>query len=170
MRYLLVYSSSTGNTKSVAEAIHKIMPESTPIFSVQNAPSPDDYDFIALGFWVHRGKPDPRMWRYMEGIKRKTVAIFGTLAAYPDSDHAAEVIANACEHLEGNEIAGYFLCQGKLPEKRLEERIASGGDKKHPMTAERYARLMEAKKHPDAEDLRKAQESFSEFVAKYKQD
>ena len=61
MKMAVVYSSKTGNTRKVAEAIHAVMPAGTDIFHVGEAPSPAGYDFMALGFWVAKGPPDKAM-------------------------------------------------------------------------------------------------------------
>ena len=174
MRHVLVYSSVTGNTKAVAEAIHRIMPPGTGIFDVRQAPDPDDFDVLVLGFWAHRGGPDPAMRRYMERVRGKRVALFGTLAAYPDSEHAGRVIAAATACLSGNSILGSFLCQGGLSAKRFAKRMAqplddpdgrtAPADPRHPMTPERRARLQEAAKHPNEEDFAKAQAAIAAFL------
>lgn len=162
-RSLLVYSSVTGNTRMVAEAIGEALPGEVAVFPVQDAPPAEGYDFVALGFWAHKAGPDPRMARYMETVRGQTVAFFGTMAAYTDSPHAQKVIARAEELLAGNRILGSFLCQGKLAPGRLERRMRGEGG--HPMTEERRARLLEAAKHPDAADLRNAGEAFQRFFA-----
>ena len=167
MRCLLVYSSVTGNTRAVAEAIREAMPEGAVMRSVQKAPSPDEFACIILGFWVHRAGPDPLMARYMQRVRGKKTAFFGTLAAYPDSEHAQKVIARAEELLEGNVIAGSFLCQGGLSEKRLAERLAGDGDARHPMTEERRARLLEAARHPDKRDFAQARDAFRAWLAQW---
>lgn len=164
MRCLVVYSSITGNTKAVAEAIHSIMPEGTPITCVQDAPPPNAYDFLALGFWVNRAQPDPAMQKYMQKVQGKKVGLFGTLAAYPDSDHARQTIDFARGLLDGNEILGSFLCLGRLEEKRMAKRMAQGASGGHPMTPERKERLLEAAHHPNEQDFVAAQEAFAAFL------
>ena len=165
MRCLVVYSSVTGNTRTVAEAVAAAMPPGTPLASVHRAPPPDGYDFIALGFWVKRGMPDPRMVRYMRQVRGTPVGWFGTLAAWPDSPHARQVEMAAQRLLEGNRILGGFLCQGRLAPKRfaaaMDPMLASAT---HPMTEERRARLLEAAKHPDAADCARAHAVFQEFL------
>lgn len=47
MKALVVYSSKTGNTKKVAEAVHGVFPHGTDLYRVEDAPSPDNYDLIA---------------------------------------------------------------------------------------------------------------------------
>ena len=165
-RCLLVYSSVTGNTRMVAEAIRAVLPECTDVFAVRNAPTPEEYDLVILGFWVHRAGPDPMMTRYMETVRGCAVAFFGTLAAYPDSPHAQKVIARAEALLDGNRILGSFLCQGKLAPGRFEKRMrGDGADGNHPMTEERRARLVEAARHPDERDLARAKEVFARIAA-----
>ena len=160
---LLVYSSVTGNTRMVAEAVGAALPGSVAVFPVRDAPPAEGYDYVILGFWVHKAGPDPRMARYMETVRGKNVAFFGTLAAYPYSPHAQKVIAKTEELLAGNRVLGSFLCQGKLAPERLERRMRGEGGSGHPMTEERRARLLEAAKHPDVADLWNAGEAFRRF-------
>ncbi|MDL2306962.1 flavodoxin family protein [Desulfovibrio sp. OttesenSCG-928-C06] len=165
-RFLLVYSSVTGNTRAVAEAVLPVMPSGTSIFRVQDAPDPAGFDFIALGFWVRRAAPDPLMLDYMARIQGKTVALLGTLAAWPDSPHAGKVLENAAKALEGNRIVMNFLCQGKLSPQRmaLRQKTDSAG---HPMTPERLARLEEAAKHPDAQDFDRARQAMGAALSDF---
>lgn len=167
MKAAVVFSSVTGNTREVAEAVHGIMPEGALLVPVHKAPSPDSFDFLALGFWVRRGMPDPRMKRYMDRVRNRTVAWFGTLAAWPDSPHAALVRRNANQLLLGNRLLGGFLCQGRLEAKRFAACMngLSPHAASHPMTEERRARLLEASRHPDEKDLMEARRFFSAFLS-----
>lgn len=162
-RCLLIYSSVTGNTRMVAEAILKALPRDTVFLPVQEAPPPDEFDVVVLGFWVHRGGPDPATARYMKTVRDRDVAFFGTLAAYPDSEHAQMVIARAIALLDGNRILGSFLCQGKLAQNRLERRLSGEGAENRPLTEERRLRLIAASRHPDGRDLAMAEDAFREF-------
>lgn len=160
MKMLVVYSSKTGNTKMIAEAVHSAMPEGTEISSVHEAPDPEGYDFIALGFWVDKGEPDSAMGKYMERVRGTSVGLFGTLGAWPDSDHARESMQKAVERVEGNKVMGTFICQGKV-DPRLLAAMAKMTDNPHPMTEERRARIEEAAKHPDEKDCANARNVFS---------
>ncbi|HBT89979.1 flavodoxin family protein [Desulfobacter sp.] len=87
--------------------------------------------------------------------------LFGTLGAYPDSDHARECLKNARAFVKGNEILGEFLCQGKVDPaliKIMETKMMDAPH--HSMTPERRARLEEAAKHPDEKDLADARALF----------
>ena len=161
MKILIVYSSITGNTRKVAETIFDILPESKELFSVEDAPSPDLYDFIAVGFWVNRGMADEKAQEYMKRIKGKKVGVFATLGAYPNSSHAREVLNWAREILDGNNVLGEFICQGKIDPDILDKMPKDGV---HAMTLERKTRIEEAKKHPNETDCRYAQNAFREML------
>lgn len=164
MKSLIVYSSRTGNTRAVAEAIAHVIPEPCEIVPVENAPDVSDVDFLAIGYWVDKGMPDAKAKTFMEGVKGKKVGLFGTLGAYPDSDHANDCRVKAAELMEGNEILGQFLCQGKIDPKVLEMMAKMASDQ-HPMTEERKARIEEAKKHPNEEDFSNARSVFQGIMS-----
>lgn len=165
MKSLVVYSSRTGNTKKVAQAIHEIFPAPCDIHPVETAPDPAGYDFVAIGFWVDKGEPDARAKDYMKRVQGRKVGLFGTLGAWPDSDHARQCLDKARELMAGNEILGTFLCQGRIDPAVLEmmRKVASDA---HPMTPERQARIREAEKHPDAADLAAARTVFRDVAAR----
>ncbi len=167
MRCLVVYSSRTGNTKLVAEAIHSVMPQEATLAAVEDAPDASSFDLICLGYWVDKGEPDARMAHYMERVQGKLVGLFGTLGAWPDSDHAKDCMQRAAAMVQGNTLLENFLCQGKVDPKLLAamEKMREA-QQAHPMTEERKARIEEAKKHPDTQDLTNAQQRFTAVVQK----
>ena len=150
MNACIVYSSCTGNTRKVAEALADT--SGLPCFPVRNAPEPDNFDILALGFWVRKGQPDARALRYMERVRGKHVFFFGTLGAWPHSDHARRCMAATHEILQagGNTVVDGFLCQGRVNPQVVAASQRKGG---HPLSPERLARLREAARHPDATDL-----------------
>ena len=167
MRSLVVYSSRTGNTKTIAEAIYEMMPHGAVLAAVEEAPAPDDFDLICLGYWVNKGMPDTNMASYMARVQQKQVGLFGTLGAWPDSDHAKRCMAKAASMVATSNVLGNFVCQGKINPKLLDAMdTAKAIAKKHPMTEERKARIEEAKKHPNAQDCSDAQECFADVVLK----
>ena len=163
MKSLVVYSSRTGNTRKLAEAIAAVLPGAR-LCPVQEAPDPQEaaaHALVALGYWVRRGGPDPAASAYLAALRGATVALFGTLGAWPDSPHAAqcrergEALLTSPER--GNRVLGTFLCQG-----RVNPAVVRAADRaSHPMTPERIARLAEAARHPDAADLARAREFFA---------
>lgn len=166
MKTLVVYSSLTGNTKKVAEAVAQAAP-GCELHPVESAPAPDGFDVVAVGYWVDKGMPDERARAYMDTIHGKKVALFGTLGAWPDSEHAmdckrkSEAAVGAPER--GNTVLGSFICQGRVDPNIVAAMRKMAGDI-HPMTPERKARLEEAAKHPDGEDCARARAAFASFL------
>lgn len=172
MKSLVVYSSRTGNTKKIAEAIFETLSEPKAIHSVEENPSPDEFDFIAMGFWVDRGNADVKARRYMKTLKGKKIGIFGTLGAYPDSDHARGCIEKVMKILKGNNILGSFLSQGKINPSVLKymEMMTRIKHCRHPIAAERWNSIKEARKHPSEQDCLNAKNAFEAMLRKLSND
>ncbi|MDR3176710.1 MAG: flavodoxin family protein [Desulfovibrio sp.] len=161
MNAAVVYSSRTGNTRKIAEAVHSVMPAGTDIFPVEEAPEPASYDFLALGFWVDKGEPDAAMLAYMDRVQGKSVGLFGTLGAWPDSDHARDTMQKAVARMQGNRVLGTFICQGRVDPKLIAAMAKMGPNNPHVMDEARKARLAEAAKHPDENDCAAARKTFA---------
>jgi len=166
MRILVVYSSRTGNTKKVAEAIFSILPQGAVLASVGEAPDPEPFDCLLLGFWNRRAAPDPAMLAYMARIHGKQVGLFGTQGAWPDSDHGKRFLENARAAVKGNEVLAEFVCMGRVDPALLAREAALPPEKqRHQMTVERQKRLAEAANHPDEKDLALAKAVFANMLA-----
>ena len=80
MSTIILYSSLTGNTKSVAEAMASVMPEGTPCMPVKEAPANlADYDTVFVGFWVDRGTANKEAAKLIETLNNRHVVFFATL-------------------------------------------------------------------------------------------
>lgn len=161
MKSLIVYSSKTGNTKKVAEAVLSVLPAGAEIYPVESAPAPDAYDFIAVGFWVDKGTANAEAAAYLPKIRGKKVALFFTLGADPTSPHAAKSGENAAALLGENcEVVAKFWCQGAIDPKLVEWMKKLPAEHPHAPNPERIARWERASKHPDAADLEAAKTAF----------
>ena len=122
MRTIVVYSSLTGNTKKVGEAIASGLPAGTQAVSIKEVPADlADYDCVFVGFWVDRGTADAATAELLPKLTNKHVAIFATLGANPKSAHAEESLDKAAELLpEGKTPVGRFICQGAVDPKVIE--------------------------------------------------
>lgn len=164
---LVVYSSLTGNTKKIAEAVQSILPNSE-ICSIDEVPANlDEYYFTVPCYWVDRGMPDAKSKALISSLKNMNVGLFGTLGAYPDSPHAKGCINDSEGILKtsgkNNNVMGSFLCLGKIDPKLLDYMGKFMGDS-HPMTPERKARLLEAQTHPDENDINNAKSVMQEYI------
>lgn len=164
MKILVTYSSWTGNTKKVAYAIHEEI--GGDILPMSEVKSFEDYDFLALGFFVDKGFANDEAKEFMTKINNKKVGIFATLGAEPNSEHASNTLQEVKEFLEDNknQVTNQFICQGAVDPKliqKMRDMAAKQGDKAiHPITLEREQRWKEAAKHPDDNDLKNAKIAF----------
>ncbi len=159
---LVVYTSrKTGNTRKVAEAIHRALGAQCEIFPAADAPKPNKYDFVILGFGVYRGWPDGDLRAYMKKCRNQNVGIFLTLGAWPDSEHAFNCMGHAEGLLNSCRVRGKFICHGRLEPAMIERMKARPAGTPHSWDPERAKRVNAAETHPDENDLAKASEIFS---------
>lgn len=157
-RWAVIYSSVTGNTKQIAEAIAKQAGEAD-IFRVQDAPADlSAYDVVAVGYWLRLGQPDPLTLKYLPMVRDARVCFFQTHGAAPTSEHAITSFARAGYYLgEGCEILGTFGCRGKINPALQKKRENAGPDDPHGGAKSRE-RWQLAASHPDEQDIRDAQD------------
>ena len=169
MKSLVVYSSLTGNTKKVAEAIAEALHPGCDIHKVEDNPAADGYDLVAVGYWVDKGTADAKAAKYLQSLKNSKVAIFATLGAEPDSPHAADSLNKGAALLDSsNELVGKFICQGKIDPKVIEFMMKQFGTKGnfHAVDEKRMERHRKASTHPDEQDLANAKAVFTEIKRK----
>lgn len=160
MKAAVIYSTLTGNTKKVAEAVLEGLGDGAEIFDVKQAPDPSVYDLVAVGFWVDRGHPDAKAMEYMKKISGKKVFSFFTLGAKPASAHAYKCAYTAKTYYgAGCEELGAWFCQGAIDPKLIERmrQMPAGGP--HSATPENEARWAAASSHPDEADCSAAKEA-----------
>lgn len=155
MRTLVTYSSKTGNTRKVAEAIHQAIPNAD-IFPMEQAPDTDNYDLIFVGFWVDKGTADDKAGQYLQGLHGKPVALFATLGAYPDSDHARESLDNAAALIPSCKVLDRFICQGAIDPKLIAWMSQLPPEHPHAPDEARVKRWKDAESRPDDSDLHNA--------------
>ena len=167
MKTLVVYSSVTGNTRKIAEAIAEVMP-SCELIAVEDAPTcVEGYDLVAVGYWNAKGLPDAKTREWLKEVRNSELAFFATSGALPDSEHARECMAKAeslaAEPKRGNTVHGSWMCQGRIDPhvievmKRLDLAV-------HRDLLRDPARMEAAASHPDERDCRAAQAYFAKLL------
>ena len=151
MKSLIVFSSQTGNTRTLAEAVNDALPGEKEMTPIEAAPSPEGYDLVAVGFWLQAGKPDPKAAAYLQGVKNTPLFLFATHGAASDSEHAQNAMAFATT-LAPAKVVGTFHCPGEVNPKVLEKIRAKTPPP--PWIGDADA----AVGHPDARDLARLQE------------
>ncbi|MDY6855500.1 MAG: flavodoxin family protein [Thermodesulfobacteriota bacterium] len=120
MRSLVVYSSQTGNTRKLAETVYRALTGEKKICPISDALDPSDWDFIAMGFWLKAGKPDPMSLEYLPRIKGKSLFLFATHGAAGGSEHALNAMNYAKELAFKAKVVGSYSCQGEVDPKIIE--------------------------------------------------
>ena len=74
MKKLVIYSTLTGNTKKIAEAIYSVIEGDKEIMDVKDSMkiNINDYDKIALGYWMDKGDADDKMKSFMKNTDMHT--------------------------------------------------------------------------------------------------
>ena len=150
-KWAVIYSSTTGNTRAIAEEIAG--EAGADLFRVQDAPADlSVYEVVALGYWLRRGGPDDLMKAYLPRVTGKCVVLFQTHGADVGSEHAVTSFARSAYLLGADcEILGTFSAQGKLAPALIARRKKSEPDDTHnsPEAQERWLRAAD---HPNEED------------------
>lgn len=157
MKALVVYSSKTGNTKKMAEALYGVLQCEKDLISLADNPNPATYDFVAVGFWLQGGQPDPATQEFLPKIGEKEVFLFATHGASKNSDHVKNAMTKAKELAAPARICATFSCAGQVDAKVME--AAAKKDPQPPWLADASA----AQGHPDEEDIRQLVHLFNEL-------
>ena len=169
MKSIVIYSSLTGNTKEVAEAITSVLPAGTPCVSMKELPSDiASYDLVFAGFWVDKGTANKEARDVLGTLDNTHIALFATAGVPPQMAHAKESLINAANCLpDGIEPVGTFICQGKVDPKVIEMmyKMFPPGSA-HGQSPERDALHKAAETHPDEQDFANAKEFTKSVLAK----
>jgi menaquinone-dependent protoporphyrinogen IX oxidase len=155
MKVLIAYSSKTGNTRKLAEAIHLALPDAD-LCPISSAPNPDKYDLVLAGFWVEAENANEEMRGYLKKLGGKPAALFATLGAYPDSDHAAASLKAAEKEIPDANVVSTFICQGAIDPDMIEWMEHLPADDANAPTESRRKLWKDAETHPDEKDVQNA--------------
>lgn len=147
MKTLIVYSSQTGNTKKLAGTVNDLLGGEKTFCPIDDAPAPQEFDLIVVGFWLQAGKPDPKSAAYLAKVGDAKLFLMATHGAAPDSAHALNGVAQAKALAPSAQIAGTFHCAGAVNPAFLEK--AAKKDTPPPWIGD----APEAVGHPDSSDI-----------------
>lgn len=167
-RTLIAYSSKTGNTKKIGQAISEVV--QADLVDIAEEPDIENYENIIVGYWIDKGKANKEADDFMKKIKGKNCGVFATLGAEADSDHAKEALDYGVGLLEkDNRILAKFICRGKIDPALTEMMKNLPDDHPHGWTEDRAKRHETASKHPNEADLQGAKQEFASFDEKISQ-
>lgn len=158
MRYSIVYSSNTGNTRQLAEEIEKQLPAGELVYCGAPDTAALQAEVLFVGFWTDKGSCDEKVAELLKQADGKTVYLFGTAGFGQSQQYFDQILARVRENLPAGAVyGGGFMCQGRMPQavrSRYEAMQA-----KEPENA-RYKMLIEnfdaALARPNADDLEAA--------------
>ncbi len=169
MKILITYSSRTGNTRRVVEAVADALSGEITTAAVESAPPAEGYDWLIHGFWVNGATADDFSLEYLKGLKHQKVGLIGTMGANPQSSYGRSIALRLKNILKANnnELCGWFLCAGEIDTELIRWMETLPEEHSQYPTPERRQNWQDAKGHPDREDLNAAVTAFvSESLSK----
>ncbi len=151
MSYAIVYSSRTGNTKMLAEAIKEALPEESCIYFGGPDPRALEAELIYLGFWTDKGSCDESCAEFLKSLGSRKIFLFGT-AGFGGAPAYFQQILDRVKGKLGPEVSvvGTYMCQGKMPVS-VRQRYMQMEDS--PRRSAMLDNFDAALSHPDAADL-----------------
>ncbi len=160
-KYSIIYSSLTGNTKVLADAIHEALPQDEcEYFGVSDTVIPSS-ELLYIGFWTDKGNADTKTLQLLSQLKNKQIFLFGT-AGFGGSDVYFRKILNQVKQFvdASNVIVGEYMCQGRMPQSVRERYLKMKEAPDHPANLDVLIQNFDcALSHPDANDLEKLKEA-----------
>ena len=166
MKYAVVYSTRTGNTAKLADAVKKTHGNREVVYFGLPDDRALESDVIFVGFWTDRGKPNGESEVVLKTLKGKKVFLFGS-AGFGGEEKYYEKILKKAERLisSDNQVIGAFMCQGKMPMsvKERYQKMANGVIKV-PHLDQLIENFDKALSHPDEQDLAALSEKVQEAL------
>lgn len=157
-KYLVVYASETGNTKKIADEILYALPsDSKEEINVRSWNGRHDAETYFIGYWINRGTCSLEIIDLISSLHHKNVAFFGTCGMGNDLDYYRQMEQIGEVWLpEDNKYLGSYFCQGSMP-MYIRDKFEALRDKWGDTRCDRMLSLFdEGQKHPDRQDLLKA--------------
>lgn len=155
MSYAIVYSSRTGNTKLLAEAVQSALPKEECIYFG----APDEKalaaDRIYAGFWTDKGSCSDELKDFLQKLTAQDVFLFGTAGFGVSEAYFDKILTNVRKLLpESAPVIGTFMCQGKMPVSVRERYVQMAQvPNPQPNIDLLIANFDQALSHPDQQDL-----------------
>ena len=181
--YSIVFSSRTGNTTELAEAVRGALPEEAceHFGSVDGDGNCDDgcgcagdgdrngssfgsstgaipaSETLFVGFWTNQGVADQAAQKLLKQLRGRKIFLFGT-AGFGGSEAYFQAILDKTKAFidDSNTVIGTFMCQGKMPQSVRERYVKMKEQPNHmPNLDAMIENFDKALSHPDADDLEK---------------
>ena len=156
-RYSIIYSSRTGNTRLLAEAIRESLPADLCNHFGTDKAGAVESEKLYVGFWTDKGTADEAALALLKRLKNKKIFLFGTAGFGESEAYFQKVLDRVKESIdESNSIIGTYMCQGKMPLSVRERYEKMKEQPEHPANVDALIENFDrALAHPDADDLEK---------------
>ena len=183
--YSIVFSSRTGNTAELAEAVREALPEGTcEYFGSVNGDGGGDgrgyagagcgrtssaipaSETLFVGFWTNQGVADQAAQKLLGQLRNRKIFLFGT-AGFGGSEAYFQAILDKTKAFidDSNTVIGTYMCQGKMPLSVRERYMKMKEQPDHmPNIDAMIENFDKALSHPDADDLVKLANLVSEAI------
>ena len=162
-RYSIIFSSSTGNTKELADTIYEVLPkEKCDYFGVSK--EEPQYDKVYIGFWTNQGNADKETLELLKKLKNKKIFLFGTAGFGGSQEYFQKVLGQIKESIDSsNTIIGEYMCQGKMPQSVRERYVKMKEQPNYMPNLDMMIKNFDsALSHPDKNDLDKLRKMVEE--------
>lgn len=160
MSYAIVYSSRTGNTAMLAQAVREALPQEDCRYFGAPAPQALAADTVYVGFWTDKGTCDEPTARFLQNLTDQKVFLFGTAGFGGAPAYFQQILDRVKANLApGVQVTGTYMCQGKMPQA-VRDRYAAMEES--PRRTAMLENFDQALSHPDQEDLARLQAAVGE--------
>ena len=156
MTYSIVYSSKTGNTKMLADALHQALPADDCLYFGAPDAQALAAERIYIGFWTDKGTCDAETAAFLAQLTQQEIFLFGTCGFGGGVAYFEQILARVRDLLpESVQLVGSYLCPGKMPQSVRDRyvRIAEEEPAKRSHMQKMIFNFDCALSHPDANDL-----------------
>lgn len=156
MTYSIVYSSKTGNTKMLADALHQALPADDCLYFGAPDAQALAAERIYIGFWTDKGTCDAETAAFLAQLTHQEIFLFGTCGFGGGVAYFEQILARVRDLLsESVQLVGSYLCPGKMPQSVRDRyvRIAEEEPAKRSHMQKMIFNFDCALSHPDADDL-----------------
>lgn len=151
MQYAIVYSSPTGNTAQLAQAIREALPAAGCLYFGQPDPKALEAEIIYVGFWTDKGTCDAQTAGFLQTLSNQRVFLFGTAGFGGTPAYFAQILDRVKGHLgQSVQVVGTYMCQGKMPPA---VRVRYEAMPESPRRTAMLENFDQALGHPDQQDL-----------------
>lgn len=160
-RYSILFSSLTGNTRYLADALKEALPKGTCDYFGEICDCLPESEIIYLGFWTDKGVADSKALELLKKLKNKKIFLFGTAGFDGSDEYFGKILSKTKEAIdESNTVIGEYMCQGKMPQSVKDRYIKMKEQVNCPpnidMLIENFDRALS---HPNKDDLNKLVET-----------